>query len=85
VHASDHYELIVNNAVEKAVRKTRQIYTTGLTTNNRKAFRICRQRFDHGAHGCKKLVTKARSLLLVPSVRVFNVRGGSGSEIGGFT
>jgi hypothetical protein len=77
MHAAHYYDLIVNNSVEKAVRETTQIYTTRLTVNNRKAFRICHQRFDDGTHRCKKLVTKTRSLILIPSIRVFDVRGGS--------
>jgi len=72
--------LIVNNSVEKAVRESTQICMTCLTVNDRKAFRISDQRFDDDAHGCKKLVTKTRSLILVPSVRVFDIGGASGSE-----
>ena len=80
VHAGDHYNLIVNNSVEKTVRETPQIYTACLTVNNRKAFRIFNQRFDDGTHGSKKLVTKSRSLILIPSIGVFNVCGGSRPE-----
>ncbi len=80
MHAGHDYDLIVNNSVEKTVRKTPQIYTTCLTVNNREAFRVCHQRFNDGTHRCKKLVTKTRSLILIPSVGVFNVRGGSRPE-----
>lgn len=80
VHASHYYHLIVNNSVEKAVRESTQICTTCLTVNDRKAFRICDQRFDDDTHGCKKLVTKTRSLILIPSVRLFDVGGGSRPE-----
>jgi len=80
MHASHDYDLIVNNPVEKAVRETPQICTTRLTVNNRKAFRICYQRFDDGTHRCKKIVTKTGSLILIPSVGIFNVRGGSRPE-----
>jgi hypothetical protein len=54
--------MIINNSVEKAVRETTQIYTTCLTVNNRKAFRVCHHRFNDGTHRCKKLVTKTCSL-----------------------
>jgi hypothetical protein len=84
MHAGYHYDLIVNNSVEKTVRKTTQIYTTCLTVNNRKAFRECHQRFNDGTYRCKKLVTKTRSLILIPSIGVFNVRGGSRPEDRGF-
>lgn len=77
MHASHDNNLIVDNSVEKAVRETAQICTTCLTVNNRKAFRICHQRFDDGTHGCKKLIAKTRSLDLIPSVGVLDVRGGS--------
>ena len=80
VHAGHHYNLIINNSVEKAVRETTQIYTTCLTVNKRKAFRISHQRFNDGTHRCKKLFTKTRSLILIPLVGVFNVRGGSRPE-----
>ena len=67
-----------SSRLEKAVRETTQIYTTCLTVNNRKAFRMtCHQRFNDGTHRCKKLVTKTRSLILIPSVGIFNIRGGS--------
>lgn len=80
MHAGYDYDLIVNNSVEKTVRKTAQICTTCLTVNDRKAFRICDQRFDDDTHGGKKLVTKTHSLILIPSVRLFDVRGGSRPE-----
>jgi hypothetical protein len=80
MHTGHHYDLIINNSVEKAVRETTQIYTSCLTVNNRKAFRICHQRFNDRTHRCKKLFTKISSLSLIPSVRVFNVRGGSRPE-----
>jgi hypothetical protein len=80
VHAGHHYDLIINNSVEKAVRKTTQVHTTCLTVNNRETFRICYQRFNDSIHRCKKLVTKTGSLTLIPSVGVFNVRGGSRPE-----
>ncbi len=80
VHTGHHYDLIVNNSVEKAVRETTQIHTTCLAVNNRKAFRICHQRFNDGTHRCKKLVTKTRSLILIPSVGIFNICGRSRPE-----
>jgi len=80
MHAGHDYDLIVNNSVEKAVRKTTQIYTTCLTVKNRKAFRECHQRFNDAIHRCKKLVTKTRSLILIPAVGIFNVRGCSRPE-----
>jgi len=85
MHASHHYDLIVNNSIENAVRKTTQIYATCLTVNNREAFRVCHQRFNDGIHHCKKLITKTRAVILIPSVGVFNVRGAAGRKIGGFT
>ena len=80
MHASHDNDLIVNNSVEKAVRKTAQIYTTCLTVNNREPFRVCDQGFNDGSHGCKKLVTKTGSLIPIPSVGIFNVRGGGRAE-----
>ena len=41
---------------------------------------MCHQRFDDSTHGCKKLVSKTRSLSLIPSVRVFDVGGGGRPE-----
>src|SRR5437667_11607536 len=58
MHASHDNDLILNNAVEKAVRETTQVYTACLTVNNREPFRVCPQRFNDGTHRCKKLVTK---------------------------
>jgi hypothetical protein len=80
MHAGHHYDLIVNNSVEKAVRKTRQIYTACLTVNNREAFRVCHQRFNDRIHRYKKLFTKTRSLILIPAVGVFNVGSRSRPE-----
>jgi len=80
VHTGHHYNLIINNSVEKAVRETTQICTTCLTVNDGKTFGICHQRFDDDTHRCKKLVAKTRSLILIPSVGVFNIRGGSRPE-----
>jgi len=42
MHASYDNDLIVNNSVEKTVRETTKIYTTCLTVNNGKAFRVPR-------------------------------------------
>jgi hypothetical protein len=80
VHTGHHYNLIINNSVEKAVREPTQICTTCLTVNDGKTFGICHQRFDDDTHRCKKLVAKTRSLILIPSVGVFNIRGGSRPE-----
>ena len=80
MHASHDNDLIVNNSIEKAVRKTAQIYTTGLTVNNREAFRLCHQRLNDGTHRCKKLVTKTALLGLIPSIGLFNVCSGRRAE-----
>jgi hypothetical protein len=80
MHAGHDYHLIVNNSVEKAIRKTTQIYTTCLTVNNSKAFRVPHQRFNDVTYGRKKLVTKTGSLILIPSVSVFNVCGSTRPE-----
>ncbi len=80
MHASHNNDLILNYSVEKAVRETTQIYPTCLTVNNRELFRVCNQRFKDVTHGCKKLVTQTGSLPLVPSVGIFNVRGGRRPE-----
>lgn len=57
MHASHDNNLIVNTSVKKAVRKTAQMHTTGLTVNDRKTFRVCNQGFNDVSHGSKKLVT----------------------------
>jgi hypothetical protein len=76
VHACHEYDLIINNSVEKAVRKPPQVCTPCLPINNRKAFRVRRQRFNDATNRGKELVAKTRPLVFIPSVGIFNVRGG---------
>jgi hypothetical protein len=80
MHAGHDYDLIINSSVKKAVGKSPQTYTPCLTVNKRESFRVCQQGFNDAIHCCKKLVTKPRSLILIPEVGVFNVRGCSRSE-----
>jgi hypothetical protein len=75
VHARDDYDLIIKKSVEKAVRKALQVRSACLPINNRKAFRIPGQRVKYGAYRGKKLITKTRALIFVPSVGILDVRG----------
>jgi hypothetical protein len=47
MHAGHDYDLIVNDSVEKAVRETTQICTTGVAVNNRKAVGVYYQSFNY--------------------------------------
>ena len=80
MHAGHHYDLIVNNSVEKTVWKTMQICTTGLSVNDRKSFGVRQQRFNDGAHRRKKRLTKTHPLIFIPSICVFDICGGSRSK-----
>lgn len=80
MHTAHDNNLIVNDSVVKAVRKTPQKYTTSLAVNNRKEFRIRHQGFNDGIYRDKKFVTKTGSLSLISVVSVFNVRSGRRAE-----
>ena len=74
VHARHDYDLIVNNSIEKTIRKPLQVCTACLPVDNRKAFSVCRQGFNDCPDHDKEFVAKTGTLVFIPAIGIFDIR-----------
>jgi hypothetical protein len=80
VEAAYDHDLLLDQAIEDAVRKTPQQESSYVFVDDRCSERVGSDHLQTRPERCQELFPKARALILVPPIRPFDTGGGGRSK-----